>query len=152
MQTTIISATLGLLGLATIAGPSQAADFQQYLQGNCAATICTVDFDKVPDGKTLRVAMASCYVRAEAPHSNPYGVLHAVQLLLVKSGGAIGMAETLPAELTTYEETPAGSRTIHQSNEPVQVTAKGGQRIRAYVELREGTFEQVACHISGKLS
>lgn len=154
--TSILRASLPLATATTlgaIAAPSaNAADFQQYLQGNCSGTVCTVDFDKVPAGKKLRVTKSSCYIRVFKTDNNPYEVLHAVQLLLVKANGSIGMAETLPAEFTTYVTLANGMRTVHQSNELVEVTAKGGQHLRAYVELVEGTFEQVACHISGKLS
>lgn len=151
----ILRSALPLMAVAfsTTAVPSaQAADFQQYLQGTCNGTLCSVNFSKVPAGKKMRITKSSCYIRVLKTDSNHYGVLHALQLLLVRADGSIGMAETMPAELTSIVNLPASMRTIHQANELVQITARSGQHLRAYVELIDGTFEQVACHISGTLS
>ena len=133
--------------------PAQAADFQQYLQGNCNGTVCTVNFDAVPTGKTLRVGKASCYLRAETEGQDPWRVLHALQLLVVKPNGTAVMAETLPAEMQMAETLLTTIRTVHQSNESVQISARGGQHIQAYAELSaDSTLQQFACHISGNLS
>lgn len=153
--TSLLRSALPLMAaaFATAAAPAaQASDFQQYLQGTCNGTICTVDFDTVPAGKKLRVTKSSCYIRAVITDDIPYGVIHALQLLLVKANGSIGMAETMPADLMSVVYLTEGARTVHQSNESMQVTAKAGQHVRAYVELAGGAFEQVACHVSGTLS
>jgi hypothetical protein len=152
---TILRAALPLaaatFAAAVSASAAVAADFQQYLQGNCNGLVCTVDFDKVPAGKTLRVKQTSCYIRGNHP-SDPYGLLRAVQLLVVKGNSTVGMAVSTPTMVMGINYGATDVQVVYQSNDEVQVTAKGGQHLRSHVEIFKGSFEQVACHISGTLS
>jgi hypothetical protein len=140
-----------LLGLAPGAS-AHASDFQQYLQGTCGGLICTVNFSKVPAGKKLQAAKASCYLRIKNSTNFVVGNLHALQLLLIKADGSVGMAETLPAVRTAKANAPTGGEiSVYQSNEDVLVTANAGQRFQAFAQFTEGVVEQMACHVSGQL-
>lgn len=146
-----VALPLGLIGFGA-ASPAKAADFQQYLQGNCSGLICTVNFATVPAGKTLKASKASCYARVNTPHFFTDGNLFAMQLLLVRPNGVAATAETMSALRVGRFSGPNNTETsVYQAHNDVQMTAKAGQRMQGYVQITEGTFQQVACHISGSL-
>jgi hypothetical protein len=56
-------AASALLTLGTFSAPASAKPFQQYLNGACGATLCTINFAKVPAGQRLSITSVSCYAR-----------------------------------------------------------------------------------------
>lgn len=135
-------------------GSSQAADYQRYQNGACAAaSLCNINYPVVPAGRTLRLSNLSCYLRF-SNLSRIYGA----QLLLLNASGVVIMAVT--PRLAQQGQITVGNNVelAFASNDNIKVVATAGQRFRAYVDIRVnsggaiGTVSQYACHISGDLT
>jgi hypothetical protein len=146
-----IGALLALVG--SVAGaPAEAADYQVYRQGVCNGTICKVNFDLVPAGKKLRVTHASCYARVTTQPAFNTGNLYAMQLLLLNSNGGVAHAQTLSASRDGEFPGNPGYTSVYQGHDTARMVAAATQRVQGYVQISEGRFDQVACHISGDLT
>lgn len=147
-------AGLGALLLAPAA--AQAADYQVYRDGNCPANFgCSIDFARVPAGKTLRIDHVSCYLRFDFD-----GVeLVAAQLVLLNANGSRAFAVT-PSLLKQDDPQIAGDteEEVFVSNDTIRAVARPGQRFRAYAVVHKdsdgtpGTVSQLSCGISGTLN
>jgi len=136
--------------------PAQAAEYQRYQNGACAAgSICNIDFPNVPAGKVLTISNLSCYLRLPST-SDLYGA----QLLLIQnSTGAVVFALTASLfRQNTVRISPTVDEETWVSNDAIRAVARPGQHFRAYAEARSSssgaiaTISQYACHISGTLT
>jgi hypothetical protein len=139
-----IAMGLSAVAATSVTKPAEAADYQKYLNGNCAGVICTLDFPVVPAGKKLTISNTSCYLKTFATTD-----LVAMQLLVIKGATPL-TAVTLGPASEYFAANPSTS--IHQVNAQIFAFAQAGQRFQAYAEVRNGSgFQQFACHISGQL-
>ena len=123
---------------------AQAAPYQRYQNGSCGSLVCAIDFPKVPAGKRLVLSNTSCYLRV----SNAADLL-AMQLFVLNNVGGFVSAQTLTPQFVDSITTPA--ERVYSATHVVFAFANAGQRFQAYTELKQGTFAQLACHISGDL-
>ena len=142
----LLRSAAALLVVAALAAPASARPFQQYLNGLCGATICKINFAKVPAGQRLLVNDVSCYVSLTTASGN-FG-LRAMQLLVLGANpNNVLSAVTLVPDYTGSNSTDVN----YAANSTISAFANAQQRFQAYVEITAGTFSQVACHISGNL-
>jgi len=123
---------------------AQAAPYQRYLNGSCAGFVCQIDFPKVQADKRLVISNASCYLRV----SNSADIL-AMQLLIVNNSGTLISTLTLTPQFVDSITTP--SERVYSASHSIFAFANANQHFRAYAELKQGSFAQFACHISGDL-
>ncbi|MCI0423751.1 MAG: hypothetical protein L0Y50_04395 [Beijerinckiaceae bacterium] len=138
-------ALLGCCVGFSLSSAAQAASFQQYLTGTCAGQVCNINFMVVPAGKTLNVTNFSCYLRVSSTAD-----IYALQLLVAGPAGGIQNAVTASLQRVDFVG-PAPGQDVFQSNDTIFAFATAGQRFRANAQIRNGTFSQFACHISGQL-
>jgi hypothetical protein len=139
----LFSALMGCLAWLPFSSAAEAAPFQQYRNGVCAASICNIDFVVVPAGRRLDISNVSCYLRASGDRD-----ISAMQLLVMQ-GAATRSAVSLVPEHVDDMGSPFQS--VYSANHTIFTYATAGQRFRAYTELKKGTFSQFACHISGQI-
>jgi hypothetical protein len=134
-------------GFAIHTTDAQAAPYQIYLNATCGTSlICNIDFPEVPAGKTLTVTNVSCYLRFDSD-----AAIYALQLLQMKKGGATAMAVTLVPQQIGVTSDGAAFDKVASSNQIVDVFAGAGDHFRIFAQIDKGaSFEQLACHISGK--
>ena len=144
--TLLLRSAVAVLALGAIIAPASAKPFQQYLNGVCGATLCTIDFAKVPAGKRLDVTNVSCYVRLRNVTGRP--AIRAAQLLVI---GANPNNTLNAVTLVPHEVSNLVSEIVFSADHPIAAFARSKQRFRAYVEINFGAFSQVACQISGDM-
>jgi hypothetical protein len=146
-----IRSALAVLALATLAAtPASARPFQQYLNGACTGKkICKINFAQVPTGQRLLVNNASCYVRMGRDPGSNNTALRATQILVVgpNTNNVLSAVTLLPIPFSQTEK-----EVVFAANSAISAFANAQQRMQAYVEIDEGSFSQVACHISGDLA
>jgi hypothetical protein len=144
MKAAALCLTLLGLGWLPLSSAAEAAPFQQYRNAVCTASlICSIDFPVVQAGKRLEISNVSCYLRTSGTVE-----VFAMQFL-VNEGATTKSALSLAPSFVDTTGVPFES--VFSTNQSVFVFANAGQRLRAYVELKKGTFSQFACHISGQL-
>jgi hypothetical protein len=139
----LISALVGCLSWLPYSSTADAAPFQQYKNGVCGASlICTIDFPVVQAGQRLEITNASCYLRVSGTHE-----LYAMQLFVAEGTNTRSALTLQPKNVDVVSPFEA----VYSASHPIFAFANAGQRLRAFVELKKGTFSQLACHISGRL-
>jgi hypothetical protein len=145
---TLLRSAVIALALGALATPASARPFQQYLNGNCAGTLCTINFAKVPAASRLDVDNVSCYMRLKLGTGGTSVQIRAAQVLVVGANpNNVLNAVTLVPELTGRTLT----EDVFAANHAISAFAGAGGRLQAYLELERGSFSQFACHISGEL-
>jgi hypothetical protein len=145
----LLRCAAALLALGTLAAPSSAKPFQQYLNGACRGTLCKINFAKVPAGQRLTIINASCYIRLARTSTGLQPEIRAAQLLVLGADPA-----TIVSAVTIVPEVVGRSNNefAFSANHPMTAFAGPQQRMQAYVDIFLGSFSQVACHISGDLA
>jgi hypothetical protein len=144
-------AAASLLIAAAFGTPAHAKPFQQYLNGVCGgtATLCKINFVKVPAGQRMTINNMSCYMRLTNGANGFAPAIRAAQILVLGVNPAnVRNAVTLVPQPVGK----AGAETVFSANHTVSAFANANERMQAYVELSIGSFSQVACHISGDVS
>ena len=137
-----------LVAIGTFTAPVSAKPFQQYLNGACGATVCTINFAKVPAGQRLEISNVSCYLRLKFDERGNAKIRAAQFLILGANPNNIVSANTIvPAYVASQ-----GGEDVFSANHTVRSFANPQQRFQAYVEINNGSFSQVACHISGDMN
>jgi len=144
----LLHAAAALLTLSVLAAPASARPFQQYLNGACTGNLCKINFAAVPAGHRMDIKNASCYLRLNQVVAPKTPQIRAMQILVLGAGSPnVVSAVTMAPSLTGT----AGIEFMYSAAQPLASFAGPQQRFQAYVEIRQATFSQFACHISGDL-
>lgn len=151
----VFGGVVGLAALSLTPNAAFAADYQVYKDASCSPnSICVIDYDNIPAGKTLKLTNLSCYLAT----SDAFGLAAAQLVLMRNKSGRRVMAITPNFFFQSLVQTGPNSKSnIFAVNDTIKISGSPGQHFRVYAQVHRGsdgsigTVQQLSCHISGTL-
>lgn len=149
-----LMAGAALAAAMAMAAPAEARDFQVRRPGVCGSDgPCRAYLFDVPAGKTVRARSASCTLTVAVYNNDPPTLSASAIMLGDPRSGAL-ISEMLPLrEVSQYRHAfTLALITSYAANESIALTATGGQKLQAVIDIDPAQVQAMECHVSGTIT